>query len=1137
MTDPRTVLVLTPSIGGHYFGGLIAGLNREITSAGGRLVIVETIEAGAPFDEVGQPGDFALPIAWSQVDGVVSITTAARGSYLQQLRVAGKSVVLASTRILDFAAPIALPDNHGGTFTAVEHLIGHGHTRIGFVGNLGQPDVQDRYAAYLEALETHGLDADPALLFAAPDNSQAGGARAARDVLDSPDRPTALMVATDRNAIGLMSALTGADVAVPRDIAVVGFDNIEAGSFSAPTLTSVNQRFDEVGALAGRLVLAEMRGEKVPYAAFTSPSVVLSVRDSCGCSTDAPDDADAAREWSDATSPELLRDELQDVLCGALLTGPKMGEGPVRDAVIAVVDEAERLLSKGDDLTSADIASLVADIGALTPRPDTLRRITDAMTVYVRRIGAQRTPHAGGPIHAAAAPRVAAALWQLQAGAFLRQAETTETAIGEQYAVDAGLLDAGRSDPRHLGWLAGTHVRAGVLALWEDGHTGSRLRIVGTYDPDGRLPHLIGSPVRPERFPPAALISAARADDLGICVVVPVRTKERDWGLLAVVGEIDTTSARESYQHWAALLCASLESKRLQEAVRKSEERYALAARAANDGQWEWDASTEHVFLSDRCCTLLGLAPEARTGRLAQWQAVVHPEDLAEMRRGMRVVTTGQQETVDSQYRVRTAAGSYRWMLVRAISVRSPDGPVERVVGSLSDIHERRTLEDQLRENALYDALTGLPNRRLFLDRLDRSLALWQRSRTPFAVLFLDLDGFKAINDTLGHPMGDRLLNVVGTRIERALRTVDTGARFGGDEFAVLLHDVDADGALLVAQRVQAELGEIIDLDGHEVTIRASLGLVTSAIAYASAEEVLRDADAAMYHAKSTEKGTVAFFDAAMHARAMHHLRLHAEVAQALAEHQFEVHYQPIVDLTTGRADRFEALVRWAHPDRGLVPPDEFLPLMEEVGLIVPLGHWVIDEVCRQLAAWGPDVANVAINLSDREFWHQDLLGHVLASLRRHDLTAERLTLEITEGVILRRPEVALRLMRQMHDAGLRLHIDDFGTGYSSLATLQRFPVDAFKIDRTFIRNLTADARSAELVRVIVAMGNALGLAVVAEGIETDAQRTLLQEIGCTTGQGFLFTPAVRGEDAPDLLDQVLGNEPGHADLAVLPVP
>jgi diguanylate cyclase (GGDEF)-like protein len=991
MTHPTTVLVLTPSMGGHYFGELLVGLRREVAGVGGRLVVVATLLAAAPRDEPGEPGGFATPVAWSQVDGVVSITTAVGVTYLQRLHDAGKPVVLSSTKMTDFHAPVALPDNHGGTFAAVEHLIWHGHTRIGFVGNLAQQDVCDRFAAYQQALETHGLAADPALMFAAPENAETGGVVAARSLLESSSRPTALMVATDRNAIGLMGTLIDAGVAIPRDLAIVAFDNIEAGAFSTPTLSSVNQRFDEVGALAGRLILAKMRGDVVPSTNFTSQSVPLAMRESCGCATDAHDSEVEGDDSLPDASLELLRDQLQDVLGRALLTGDRFVDGPLHDAVVATVRDTLHLLQSGDNVTTAQIQTLATSLQALASRPETLHQFGDAMEDYAQRVRTSTVPTTDGTLPTSA--RVAAALWKVQASAFLRQAETTQTAIIEQYVVDAGLLDTGHSDPRDLRWLTGTHVKAGVLGLWEDGPSCGRLQIVGTYDSAKTLPDLVGAVMPTEHFPPESLIAQAVAADREVCVVVPVSTPEHDWGMLAIVGEIDTSTERETYQHWASLLCASLESQRLQETVRKS---------------------------------------------------------------------------------------------------------------------------------ALYDALTGLPNRQLFLVHLEHALAQWKRSRTPFAVLFLDLDGFKLINDSLGHQMGDRVLTAAGVGIMKELRSVDTGARFGGDEFVILLADTDPGGAAVVARRVQAALAEVHDFDGHQIATQASIGIATSAIDYTSAEDVLHDADTAMYRAKSAEPGSVTFFDAAMHASALHQQSLHAEIHRALQENQFEVHYQPIVNLTSGRADRFEALARWRHPERGLVLPAEFLPVMEETGLIVQLGHWILTEVCRQLVTWGPGVVNVSINVSDSEFWRQDLLTHVLETLREHDLAADRLTLEITEGVLMRRPEVALRMMHKMHDAGLRLHIDDFGTGYSSLETLHRFPVDAFKIDRSFIRSMTSADNSAELIRALVTIGKALGLAVVAEGVETREELTSLQEIGCATGQGYLFLPAVTGDRVADLIGHSL---------------
>ncbi len=1121
MAEPGTVLALTPSIGGYYFGELLTGLNREIAAAGGRLLLVQTPPAGARDDGV-ECSTFSTPVAWSHIDGVVSVTTAARGTYLQQLRDAGKPVVLVSTRMPDFEAPLAVPDNRGGARAAVEHLISHGHTRIGFVGNLGQPDIRDRHAAYLQVLRAHGLRAEPGFLYRAANNDWTGGEEAARALLAGRDRPTAVFAATDRNAIGLMRTLAEAGLGMPRDLAVIGFDDVEAAAFSTPTLSSVRQRFDDVGALAGRMLLERIRGRSVAFREHVLPTSILTLRGSCGCATDAmgvgiehldplPGATAAPRRW----------DELQATIVRSLYTGHRAIDGPARRAVRATVGEIERVVRAGDAATAEELLSVTDSINDLSAHPVVQRRIVGAVLDHLRSAP-------GGEPSAAAATQLIAALWRLQVRAFLQQVESTQTALEEQYQVDAGLLD-GQADARDLAWLTGTHVRAGVLALWEGGPSSGRLRIAGHYDPHGLLADPPGDVTTPQQFPPPALLDAAGTPDGGVCIVVPVASAEDDWGLLAVIGEINTASTLETYRHWATQLCASFQEEKLQEAVRDSEQRYALAARATNDGLWEWDLGTDAFYMSERCIELVGLDRADAERRLDQWRARVHPDDVGEMEQAMGRVLSGSQQTVSVEYRVRAGDGTHRWVLSRALSVRSADGGAERLVGSLSDIHDRRSLEEQLRANALHDELTGLPNRRLFLARLEHAVELQKRFATPFAVIFLDLDGFKAINDSLGHQMGDRLLAAVGDRIQGELRGVDTGARFGGDEFAILLHDATHDDVLRVARRVQSAVREVIAIDGHEFVIGASLGVTTSDVDYSCAEDVLRDADTAMYHAKETERGTLAFFDETMHARALNQLRLNAELRRALDDGQFEVHFQPIVDLVSGRADEFEALVRWRHPERGLVPPGEFLPLMAETGLIVPLGQWVIDEVCRRLAEWGPAVAGVSVNLSDREFWHADLLAHLSACLTRHDVDPGRLTLEITEGVIMRRPEAARRLMQAMHAAGLRLHIDDFGTGYSSLETLHKFPVDALKIDRSFVAGLATGDHSDELVRAIIAMGAALDLTVVAEGVETDLQLRFLRQAGCEAAQGFRFRPAVAGDEVAAILGTVFCTEQRRA--------
>lgn len=640
----------------------------------------------------------------------------------------------------------------------------------------------------------------------------------------------------------------------------------------------------------------------------------------------------------------------------------------------------------GAEVTAKDIQWLTTSLNRLALRPNVLRRIAMLVMSHVQRVSLTLGEGGTGVMGMTDVWQLTTTLWQMQAGAFLTQSETARALLQEQYAVDARMLAVEQADLRRLDWLAETHVAAGVLALWEENLTSRRLRVAGSYDPDALLPDLVDLSTTAEEFPPEELIAAARTAEGSVCVVVPICTKDRGWGLLAVIGRPDTASALQTYRHWANQLCASFEAQELQESVRQSEQRYAFAAQASNDGLWESNLKTAEFYLSERCMEMLGIESRPGQDRLALWMSKVHPDDVTQVQTFNERVSVGAQKTAPCEYRVRVG-GSYRWVLVRALAVRSASGAVERVVGSLSDVHERRCLEDQLRQNALFDALTGLPNRRLFLSRLEHALAGWQRSQTPFAVIFLDLDGFKAINDSLGHQMGDRVLTAIGSRIQGELRGVDTGARFGGDEFAILAH-ADQDDALSLARRVQSALAQVIHLDNHKFAIGASIGVATSAIGYTCAEDVLRDADTAMYRAKESNRGTVAFFDSAMGAEALHELRLSGELRQALEEQQFEMHYQPIVNLVTGRADRFEALVRWRHPTRGLITPAKFLPAMEESGAIVQLGHWIIDEVCRQLAVWGLGVANVAVNISDREFWHGDPLTHVVSALTRHELSA-----------------------------------------------------------------------------------------------------------------------------------------------------
>jgi diguanylate cyclase (GGDEF)-like protein/PAS domain S-box-containing protein len=450
---------------------------------------------------------------------------------------------------------------------------------------------------------------------------------------------------------------------------------------------------------------------------------------------------------------------------------------------------------------------------------------------------------------------------------------------------------------------------------------------------------------------------------------------------------------------------------------------------------------------------------------------------------------------------------------LHAKTIRFQDRDVR--VTAIRDITERKLAEAQLRHAALHDPLTGLPNRALFLDRLGHVLAQSREGEALFGVLLLDIDRFKTVNDSLGHFVGDRLLSSIAMRLLGALRASDTLARFGGDEFTILLEDLeDASEVVKVAERVQEVLASPLRVDSYEIVTSASIGIVVAPVSsYAHAERVLRDADTAMYRAKAEGRARYQLFDEAMHTRVSGLLQLESDLRHAASRDELHLYYQPIVRLSDRKTVALEALMRWQHPRQGLLLPDAFLGLAEETGLIVSLGPWTVREACRAVAtlrtALGrPRPPLVAVNLSARQLFHHDFAGRVRGILAEADVHGALLQMEVTEGVLIEDADAAVALLLELRDMGVSLSIDDFGTGYSSLSQLHRLPVGILKLDRSFVQAMSG-AGSRELVRTIVALGHNLGMQVTAEGIETEAQLVDLAAMGCDYGQGYLFAAAV----------------------------
>ena len=550
-------------------------------------------------------------------------------------------------------------------------------------------------------------------------------------------------------------------------------------------------------------------------------------------------------------------------------------------------------------------------------------------------------------------------------------------------------------------------------------------------------------------------------------------------------------------------------------ALAESEERYALAMAGANDGLWDWDFRTGRLYVSARWKAMLGYDEEDVGALPHEWLMRIHPADRARVQQALDSHLAGRTPHFESEHRIRSGDGLYRWMLVRGLAVRGMDGAPTRLAGSQTDITERKRTESQLKHDALHDGLTGLPNRVLFLNRLEHAMRRNARRGGDVltAVLFLDLDRFKLVNDSLGHLTGDRLLVEVAARLDSALRPGDTVARLGGDEFTVLLEDLtDRAEAQRVAERMLDTLTAPFRLDDRDLYLSASIGI---AVAPPDADpgEVIRDADAAMYRAKAEGKGRHAMFDAGLHAAAVARLDIETRLRRGISKGAMDgdglaVVYQPIYRATTGDLAGFEALARWNEQDGTVLTPDEFIPVAEETGLIHTLGRLVLDEACLKVALWRRRMPHLtmAVNISRRQLLDQSFPEEVRRALREHGLPADALRLEITETDAAADPMAVRRALETLYElVGVRAHLDDFGTGASSLTFLRGFPGDALKIDRSFVHAMATDEGAFQIVQAIAGLAHNLGMEIVAEGVEEEGQAAQLRTLGCEYLQGFLL--------------------------------
>ena len=570
----------------------------------------------------------------------------------------------------------------------------------------------------------------------------------------------------------------------------------------------------------------------------------------------------------------------------------------------------------------------------------------------------------------------------------------------------------------------------------------------------------------------------------------------------------------------------------LDRALKTSEDRWQLALEGSNDGIWDWNVQTNEIFFSPRAKEMLGYENHELINHFTDWEKWIHPQDRERVLKAIQDHLDRKTPGYSSEYRIRCKDGRYKWILHRGQALWNDAGDPIRMVGSKTDLSERKRVETQLFDHAYHDSLTRLPNRAFFMDRLHSALdRARQSSDHLFAVLFIDLDRFKLVNDGLGHSAGDELLIRVGQKLQQCININDTLARLGGDEFAILLYPIAGiSDSIIVAERILAILQQPFILQGQTVSISASIGITFSHYyaathSYKHSTDILRDADLAMYHAKHHTPSKYAIFDSKMQMNTLMRLRLENDLRAAIQSSKLKVYYQPIVCLKTGKIKSFEALVRLPDPKKGLISPGEFIPIAEETGLIVPLGEWVLRAACQQLRQWqiqgwiDRDVS-VSVNVAGQQFSQKKIVSLVQQVLRQTELTPENLRLEITESAIGEHLEWVARRLGQLRQMGVQILIDDFGTGYSSLDRLQRFPIDTLKIDRCFVAQMISPNSNSKFVEAIANFAHSLGFSIVAEGIETPEQKQLIQNIGGEYGQGNLFSKAVDVETMTALIQR-----------------
>lgn len=1006
----KRIHFLSPYLDGTYYGSIFTTLQQETNK---RQSTLFTIQAVASVDNMTE---FDYMIGTDVADGWLLMTNPnsqfpSSHRFLKAVELSGKPVVTIGYEEHAIPCHSVLIDNYEAMKEAVLHLIWeHGHRRIAFVGGSEHVDLAQRLEGYKAALQESGIKYEKQLYFHARNSLRHGGMDAAKEMLQRGVEFTAVVTATDLNAIGVIEVLQEAGYRVPADIAVIGFDDLPSAAAFDPPLTTVRQSTKQMAHASIDLLYRMMDGEEVQQRKTYIPTQFIP-RASCGCEYRAKDD-----------SIELVKEKLTQA-----------------------EENMTRLLKTHNQL---------------------------------------------------------AANW---------------ASAAREQNFDFSKMFRGIS-------------RWGFLALWdtEAKERHSRLIIKQAFSKyDAPIPPL-GLKLPIEQFPSDEWLPDIQEDEY--VRVQAIRTDREDFGFIVLIVPFDdlvfiseTDIARISCN----ITVAALVRDQLFNQVRSIAEQLEIVSRTTNDGIWDWHLATNEIHWSPRTYDMIHSIGEHLTNDLDSFLQLIHPDDYQFVTKSFENhLQEGRPLKLEFRIQDRTKQHQL-WVYAAADSIRDSNGDIIRVIGSLTNITEKKKAESQITQLAYHDVLTGLPNRRLLQERFELCRSESRRGRFKLGVMLIDLDRFKIINDTLGHQVGDKLLKQVAKMLEDTVRNLDPAARtnressmvarLGGDEFIVLWTGVyDPSYLKHAADLINQRFQEPFIVDDLELYSTASIGISVYPDHGDDLDLLTSCADIAMYKAKDNGRNQNEMYNREINSLSFEKLSMENQLRRALDRGEFVLHYQPQIDLENDKIYGVEALVRWNSSERGFVSPGEFIPLAEESGLIVSIGRWILREACLQNKRWmdqGLPPTVVSVNISASQLAQNDFVEMVKSTLIETNLPPQWLCLEITESTAVKNMENTRSKLQELKNLGVHLAMDDFGTGYSSLSMLKHLPITNVKIDRSFVRDMVMNPEDAAIATAIITLARSLGMNVIAEGVETEDQKRLLKKERCHCVQGYIYSKPLSSQE------------------------